>query len=216
MRIQAVIFDLDGTIADSVDLFYGFACDLAIDLGLPRPDRETVYQLMRTGQSTLTHLLPSSIPQERITAAVSTRGPEWLRRYHNETAPIPGSLTALHALHAAGRTLGIATSSGRDVPLLDRWGIRQLFAAVVGREDVTQRKPAPEVVLLCLEQIEAKAENVIYVGDSPIDIRAGKAAGVGTVGVLSGASPRPVLAVEQPDAILPSIAELPDLLASWS
>lgn len=213
VKIRAVIFDLDGTIADSVELFYGFACEVAVDLELPPPEREDVFALMRTGRSTLTHLVPATISPARVNAAFSARGAQWLRRYHDETDPIPGSVETLRRLHASGRVLGIATSSGRDVPFLQRWGVRELFSAIVGREDVEQRKPAPEVVLRCLERLEVQSEQAIYVGDSPIDIQAGRAAGVATVGVLSGASPQPVLAAEGPDAILASIAELPELLA---
>ncbi|MBI4518344.1 MAG: HAD family hydrolase [Deltaproteobacteria bacterium] len=218
LTIRAVIFDLDGTIADSVELFYGFACEIATDLDLPPPEREAVYELMRTGRSNFTQLLPGDVPQETINAAFAARGPQWLRRYHEDTRPIPGSVEALRTIHKTGLMLGIATSSGRDVPFLQRWGVRSLFAAIVGREDVVQRKPAPEVIIRCLDQMAATPSEVIYVGDSPIDIQAGKAAGVGTVGVLSGTSSRAVLAVERPDAIVQSLIELPDLLATsaWS
>lgn len=212
MTVRGIIFDLDGTIADSIELFYGFACEVAADLELPAPERETVLELMRTGRSTLTHLLPASLPPDRVSAALGARAPQWLRRYHEETDPIPGSLAALRRLHARGCALGIATSSGRDAPFLHRWGVRELFVAVIGREDVEQRKPAPDVILRCLERLEVPGSQVVYVGDSPIDIEAGKAAGVATVGVLSGASPREVLAAQRPDAILDSIVELPDLL----
>ncbi|HUI27507.1 MAG TPA: HAD family hydrolase [Candidatus Kryptonia bacterium] len=215
VTIRAVIFDLDGTIADSIDLFYGFSCDVADDLGLPRPSRDAVLDLMRSGRSALTDLLPDSIPSERVHAAFATRGPIWLQRYFDETGPIPGSLNALRALHGSGCRLGIATSSSRDVPFLARWGVRDLFAAVVGREDVTRRKPAPDVIVHCLDRIGAPAAEAVYVGDSPIDIQAGKAAGVATVGVLSGTSPKTVLAAEQPDAILDSIANLSQLLEQW-
>ena len=213
--IRAVIFDLDGTIADSIDLFYGFSCEVADDLGLSRPNRDAVLDLMRTGRSALTHLLPDSIASERVNAAFAARGPVWLQRYFDETAPVPGSLDALRALHRSGRQLGIATSSSRDVPFLARWGVRDLFAAVVGREDVERRKPAPDVIVRCLDQMAVIPADAIYVGDSPIDIQAGKAAGVATVGVLSGTSSRAVLAADQPDAIVDSVAGLLALLDAW-
>ncbi|HVN86909.1 MAG TPA: HAD family hydrolase [Candidatus Binatia bacterium] len=215
MRIRAVIFDLDGTIADSIDLFYGFACDVAADLGLAAPDREAVLDLMRTGRSTLTHLVPAEIPPDRVNAAFAARGAEWLRRYFEHTTPIPGSLDALHAVHRTGRSLGIATSSSRDVPFLARWGVRDLFSAIVGREDVERRKPAPDVIVECLQRLTVAPAEAIYVGDSPIDVQAGKAAGVCTVGVLSGTSPRGVLEGEAPDAVVDSVAELVAWLDQW-
>jgi len=215
VTIRTVILDLDGTIADSIDFFYSFSCDVARDLGLPPPDRDAVLELMGSGRSALTHLLPDTVSRERINAAFAARGPIWLRRYFDETSPIPGGLEALRTLHENGRRLGIATSSSRDVPFLARWGVRELFAAIVGREDVPRRKPAPDVIVQCLDRMGETAAGAVYVGDSPIDIQAGKAAGVATVGVLSGASPRAVLAAEQPDAILESIATLSQWLEQW-
>jgi HAD superfamily hydrolase (TIGR01509 family) len=215
VTVRTVIFDLDGTLADSVELFYGFACEVAADLALPPPARDAVYELMRTGRSTLTHLLPASLPADRVTAAFNQRAPQWLRRYFESTEPIAGVLDAVRSLHTAGFQLGIATSSARDVPFLARWGIRSLFGAIVGREDVTERKPAPEVIVQCLERLRSPAHAALYVGDSPIDIQAGRAAGVHTVGVLSGASTYAVLAAERPDAIIGSVVELPALLAQW-
>ena len=88
-----------------------------------------------------------------------------------------------------------------------------LFNGIVGREDVTHRKPHPEPVLKCLEHLRLAPHQAVYIGDSPIDIQAGKAAGVVTVGVLTGTSTDAVMRQEQADYILPSIAELPRLLA---
>jgi phosphoglycolate phosphatase-like HAD superfamily hydrolase len=64
---------------------------------------------------------------------------DWMRRYHHETEAITGSLELLRDLHARGLRLGIATSSGRALPFLDRWGVRHLFSGIVGREDVESR-----------------------------------------------------------------------------
>ena len=90
--------------------------------------------------------------------------------------------------------------------------MRHLFSGIVGREDVETRKPHPEPVLKCLGYLGLDPHEVAYIGDSPIDIRAGKAAGSYTVGVLTGTSPRDVLRSEGPDHILESVAELCKIL----
>jgi HAD superfamily hydrolase (TIGR01509 family) len=123
-----------------------------------------------------------------------------------------GCVDLLHALHARGTRLGIATSSGRALPYLDHWGVRAVFDAIVGREDVRHRKPHPEVVLRCVEKLGLEPADAAYVGDSPIDIEAGRAAGVHTIGVLTGTSSREVLAAVGPDHLLESAVELLDLL----
>ncbi len=137
---------------------------------------------------------------------------EWMHRYHHETEAIPGSIELLHDLHAQGLRLGIATSSGRALPFLDRWGVRHVFRGIVGREDVESRKPHPEPILKCLSHLALDPHEVTYVGDSIVDIRAGKAAGVSTVGVLTGTSTQAILHDEEPDHILDSVAALLHIL----
>jgi HAD superfamily hydrolase (TIGR01509 family) len=170
---------------------------------------------MRLGDAApLEKLFPLGYPDPSATLKriVDSRMNDWMRRYHHETEAIPGSLALLRDLHTRGLRLGIATSSGRALPFLDRWEVRHLFSGIVGREDVESRKPHPEPVLKCLGHLKLDPQEVIYIGDSPIDIRAGKAAGAYTVGVLTGTSPHAVLHCEDPDHILESVVGLPSIL----
>ena len=215
LRVKGVIFDVDGTLANSVGFFYEIALEVLALAGVPPVAKERVYELMRHGDAApLEKLFPLDYPDPSATLKriVDERMDEWMRRYHHETEAIPGSLAVLHDLHARGLLLGIATSSGRALPFLDRWGVRHLFSGIVGREDVESRKPHPEPVLKCLGHLELQASEVMYIGDSPIDIRAGKAAGAYTAGVLTGTSPHDVLLREDPDHILDSVVGLRNIL----
>lgn len=215
LQVKGMIFDVDGTLADSVGFFYEVALEILHLAGAPPVPRERVLALMRVGDNApLEKLFPADFPDpsatlKRITEA---RMHEWMRRYHEETEAIPGSVELLQELHGRGLQLGIATSSGRALPFLDRWGVRHLFSGIVGREDVENRKPHPEPILKCLNHLQLDPHEVVYIGDSIIDIRAGKAAGSPTVGVLTGTSPRDILHLEDPDHILDSVAELLQLL----
>ena len=213
--MRGVIFDVDGTLADSVGFFYEIALEVLELAGAPPVAKEQVYELMRLGDAApLEKLFPPDYPEPSATLKriVDSRMPEWLRRYHHETEAIPGSISLLYDLYARGLRLGIATSSGRALPFLDRWGVRRLFSGIVGREDVESRKPHPEPVLKCLGHLGLDPREVVYIGDSPIDIRAGKAAGSYTAGVLTGTSPHGVLLCEDPDHILESVAGLLSIL----
>ena len=215
LSVRGVIFDVDGTLADSVGFFYEIALEVLELAGAPPVAKEQVYELMRLGDAApLEKLFPPDYPEPSATLKriVDSRMPEWLRRYHHETEAIPGSISLLYDLHARGLRLGIATSSGRALPFLDRWGVRHLFSGIVGREDVESRKPHPEPVLKCLGHLRLDPREVVYIGDSPIDIRAGKAAGSYTAGVLTGTSPHGVLLCEDPDHILESVAGLLSIL----
>lgn len=216
LQVQGVIFDVDGTLADSVELFYDVALEVMELAKIPPMPRDEVYGLMRAGaESPLEKLFPPAYPDAAATLRriMDNHMDEWLRRYHEETRAIPGSLGLLHALHGRDFRLGIATSSGRALPFLDTWGVRHLFGTIVGREDVRHHKPHPEPVVRCLAQLRLDPSEAVYVGDSPVDIQAGKAAGVPTVGVLTGTSTAEVMRRERPDYVLPSVAELPRLLA---
>jgi len=213
--VQGVIFDMDGTLADTLDHYYGMACDFVEFAGAPPVSREYVYALMGSGDPDLMQkLFPPDFPdlEQKLRRIVRERLGIWTRRVAEETAPLEGCANLLQELHGAGYLLGIATSSGRDLPYLDSWGVRELFAAVVGREDVAQRKPHPEAILQCLSALELEPSATLYVGDSPIDIEAGRAAGVVTVGVLTGTTTREGLAAAEPDHILETAADLPSLL----
>jgi len=215
-HIKGVIFDVDGTIADSVGFFYEIALEVLSIAGVPPVEKERVYALMRVGDnSPLEKLFPPDYPDavRTMKRIFDDRMAEWMRRYHDETIAIPGSIELLHDLHACGFRLGIATSSGRALPFLDRWGVRQLFDGIVGREDVEIRKPHPEPVLKCLGHLGLAPQETVYIGDSPIDIQAGKAAGSYTIGVLTGTSPQHILHLESPDHILPSVAGLSSILS---
>ncbi len=214
-QVKGVIFDVDGTLANSVGFFYDIALEILRLAGAPAVSQEQVYALMRLGDAApLEKLFPPDFPNPSATLKriVDERMHEWMRQYHEETEAIPGSVELLHDLRAKGIQLGIATSSGRALPFLDRWGVRHLFDGIVGREDVESRKPHPEPILKCLGHLQLDPHEVAYVGDSIIDVQAGKAAGVYTIGVLTGTSPHEILHQESPDHIVESVAELFDIL----
>ena len=214
LRARGVIFDMDGTLADSVDYYYRMACEIVEAANAPPISRERVCELMGSGAPDLLRkLLPPDFPasEAKLARIVRERLPGWMRAGEG-IEPLPGCVDLLHRLHTRGHRLGIATSSGRALPYLDRWGVRPLFHAIVGREDVRRRKPHPDVVLHCLRQMGLEPDDAVYVGDSPIDIEAGRAAGLFTVGVLTGTSTRERLTRVSPDHILESAPGLLDLL----
>ncbi|MBW2000745.1 MAG: HAD-IA family hydrolase, partial [Deltaproteobacteria bacterium] len=116
-------------------------------------------------------------------------------------------------LKAGGVKVGIATTTPRkqmEVKLLPlrESGIAELFDTIITAEDAQRRKPAPDPLLECLRRMDIEPTRSMYIGDTTADIRAGKAAGMGTIGVLSGLDPYEALKREGPDLIIPSVAEL--------
>jgi pyrophosphatase PpaX len=87
--------------------------------------------------------------------------------------------------------------------------LRRFFDVTVGAEDTTRHKPNPDPLLLALERLGASADDAVYVGDSPFDIQAAKAAQVGSVAVTWGRiHSRERLEREAPDAVVDTVEEL--------
>lgn len=119
----------------------------------------------------------------------------------------------LDRLRAAGCILGVATNDG-EVPArahLKRTGILEQFAFIAGYDSGHGAKPDPGMMMAFMEQNALSPQNAAMIGDSTHDLRAGRAAGMATIGVLTGTANRFDL---EPfaDVVLPSIAQLPDWL----
>ena len=121
----------------------------------------------------------------------------------------------LAGLAGADIPMAVVTSKRREMALrtLDRCGIREYFQHVVSADDVERGKPDPEPVYLAMARLGIPAgPDVLFVGDSVFDIRAGRAAGVSTGAALWGPIEREVLAVENPDHWLGGPLDLLDLV----
>lgn len=211
---RGVLLDLDGTIADSIDFFCGLTCEILAEAGVAAPERARLVEAIALGIPPPSLFLPEDFPDREafLLRTYESRWSEWIRRYGAEIQPIPGACEAVEALHRQGLRIGLVTSSSGDLPFLERWGIRRCFDAVVNRDRVKQIKPHPEPLLSALAQLGVEAEGTWSVGDTPIDARAGRAAGVRVVGVLTGAGTEAQLRSEGVTDILSSIAELPEFL----
>jgi HAD superfamily hydrolase (TIGR01549 family) len=117
-------------------------------------------------------------------------------------------------LRERGFSLAIVTSSMTEIiiPFLEAKDLYPYFDCVLGRTEVPRLKPSPDPLLKCLQILEIPPFESVYVGDSAIDVQAGKAAGTGTVGVLTGASDLRRLRAEAPDAIVDSVRDLLTIL----
>jgi len=213
-RLRGVLLDLDGTIADSIEFFYGLACEMTRAANCASPDRAEVLDAIANGIVPHERFLPADLPDREAFLAklYLEQGPLWVERYGAETEPLAGALDAVRTLHGRGLRLAVVTSSMGELPFLDRWEVRQLFDAVVRREDVRRIKPDPESLLLALDRLGLAPHETLNVGDTPLDVRAGTAAGIETVGVLTGAGTETQLRAAGAVDVLPSLRALPDFL----
>jgi pyrophosphatase PpaX len=184
VRYPTVLFDLDGTLIDSgAMILASFRHATRTVLAREIPDAELAAQV---GGMNI---------HEQMRTFDAGRVDELVRVYREHNEPLhadlqafPGVADLLAELRAQGRQLGVVTSKRRrTVDLaLAVLPIERFFDAVVTSEETERHKPNPEPVLLALERLGADPADAAFVGDSPFDVRAGKAAGLFAVGVSWG------------------------------
>lgn len=184
MRYSTVLFDLDGTLVDSgAMILASFRHATRTVLAREIPDEELVAAV---GGTTI-HDQMRTFDAERVEELVDAYR-EHNAPLHRELEAFEGVDDLLETLAAEGRTLGIVTSKRRRTLdlALDVLGIRRFFDTVVTTDDTARHKPHPEPVLLALKRLGADPAEAAFVGDSPFDVAAGKAAGVYSAGVTWG------------------------------
>jgi pyrophosphatase PpaX len=182
----AVLFDLDGTLIDSVELIVSSARYAFSDRDGRRPtDAEWVTGL---GTPLITQFREWARDEDEVTYLVK-RYREYQMAHHDIlTRPYEGMREALGELRAEGHRAAIVTSKLNALARrgLVCTGIDDGFECIVGCDDTTKHKPDPEPVLVALDRLGIPPERAAFVGDSPFDMAAGNAAGVYTVGALWG------------------------------
>jgi pyrophosphatase PpaX len=204
-RPPPVLFDLDGTLVDSIELILQ-SMQAAI---AERPELQPTRAEWITGIGTpLVTQFRSYVEDETEVTRLMRRYRTYQTANHDRlTACYTGVLDAVHQLSERGHPLAIVTSKPTELARrsITHVGLAQYFPVIVGVESTTRHKPDPEPVRFALERLEASTDGAFFVGDSPHDIAAGNAAGVSTVAVLWGAFTREALEQARPGYILDRI-----------
>jgi pyrophosphatase PpaX len=212
VRFPVVLFDFDGTLIDSGAMILASMRHAATTvLGREIPEADLMAAVGGPGLVAQMRALD----EERVDDLVRVYR-EHNEPLHESLEPCGGIEDVLEALHLARRRLAIVTAKRHATVELAFEVLPQLrryFELVVGAEDTERHKPDPAPLLHALERLAALHEEAAYVGDSPFDVRAAKAAGVFAVAVTWGrihSAER--LAAEEPDALVHDAEELLDVL----
>lgn len=179
-RPAAVIFDLDGTLADTFDHMVAAFGDALEPLLGRRPTRGEVIATFGPGAGTEPAILGDFLG--RTDAAATERYYAAYEGGHGRVALFPGVGAALEALAAAGVPLGVMTGKSRRSALitLRALGVVDRFSAIITGDEATRAKPDPMGPLLAAQALGVNPARCVYVGDSRADIGAGRAAGMTT------------------------------------
>lgn len=209
-RWDAVLFDLDGTLADTVPLILAsYRHTMATVRGAALPDElwlETIGRPLRDAFAEF-----SDDPDEL--RLLQDTYVAFQRTVHDDmVAPLPGAREVIAELVDGGVPVAVVTSKRREMALrtLAVCGFDGAVDVLVGADDVVRGKPHPEAVRAALSGLpRAEPARCVFVGDSPYDLRAGRAAGVRTVGVTTGPFDGTRLSAEDPDHLVERLVDLP-------
>ena len=218
-RIRLICFDVDGTLSDTDDQFVARLERLLRPLRflLPRHDPQRAARWL---------VMASEAPGNFLVGIPDTLGlddeiarlMEWLNRRRPRPMKhfllIPGAREMLQALY---QRYPLAVVSARDADstklFLDQFELSGFFRVIVTGQTAPHTKPYPDPILYAAEKVGVPPEACLMVGDTTVDMRAGRAAGAQIVGVLCGFGEEPELKRRGADLILPSTADLAQALA---
>jgi pyrophosphatase PpaX len=211
--LQAALFDFDGTLVDTTEMIHQSMRHATGEvLGRHDIPRETL--LANVGQ-------PLPRQMELLDAENAEMLLESYRRHHEENhdaliAEFPGIEVSLSRLRSAGIQVAVVTSKrlvSVEMALRNFPGLRNVVDRFVTMEETTEHKPRPEPLLKGLELLGGvPKEQAVYVGDSPFDVEAAKAAGLTSVAVSWGAFSEDTLRDAGPDHLVPDVDAAVDVL----
>ena len=231
-NIRGVAFDLDGTLVDSAPGLTAAVDNALYALELPMAGEERVVTWIGNGADVLIQRALTWARQERAALRAAQGKPsvdhddipqaeqqailrKLFDRYYGEVAEeggflFPAVADTLGALHAKGLPLALVTNKPTPfvAPILASLDIAKYFTVVIGGDDVKNKKPHPEPLLLVAEKLGLAPAELLFVGDSRNDIQAAKAAGCSSIGLTYGYNYGEPISLSEPDYIFDQFNEL--------
>jgi HAD superfamily hydrolase (TIGR01509 family) len=210
MKLKAVIFDVDGTLLDSRAFIFE-AYEYALKkYGHNVPKRDVLAEQVTCSLQDAYTLIAEDGDLDLLTAAHL----EYQEKNLHHITGYSGLHDMLADLQTAGLSLGLCSSRYKNlIPSLELCEILESFDVVISGGDVAKHKPHPEGVLSAIRALDVSPKQTAMIGDSWVDIAAGKAAQVAfTIGITHGFSSRERLEQEGADYIVEYLREIPPLL----
>jgi HAD superfamily hydrolase (TIGR01509 family) len=207
--VQAVLFDVDGTLLDTTEFIYGGFDHTLAAHGYPPAERAAYARVMG---KTLVDGYVALAPGCDADLLIETHR-AWQAVNLHLSVPYPDAVQVLRTLRDAGLRLAAITTRSRrtSVRTIEQAGLADYLDLILSFEDVPAIKPDPAPLLIALERLEVPPAAAVMVGDTDADILAGRAAGIRTVGVTYGFHGAEVLAAG-PDVTVDRLGDLLGIL----
>jgi pyrophosphatase PpaX len=211
---QAVLFDVDGTLVDSLEMIVrGLGDTYERYLG-ERPPRDEILRLIGMPLSKQLAHFGRSVPNQAELEEMTAYTLERYAAHKEHTRPFDAAVETLRHCHEMGAKTALVTSKN-DVELegflKDFEGTPYVHATVCA-SDIVHPKPAPDAALLACEKLDVEPSQAVFIGDSIYDMRCALDAGCAAIAVAYGAAQRDALLDEQPNLLL----DTPEELLAWA
>lgn len=212
-KLKLIVFDWDGTLADSVSQIVACKQSLARQYGLPLPSEVVVRQVLgRPFEQAMAHCFPTANPMRLHQLSETFHA--LMQQAVDPARLFPGANVMLHGLKRRGFKLAIATAKDRRElnQALQYHALADLFdATCCGKE--YQEKPQPAMLNYLLDYFQVQPMECVMIGDTTTDLLFAANAGVNAVGVTFGAHSQTELAALKPMALIHAWSQLPTLIA---
>jgi phosphoglycolate phosphatase len=209
-----VIFDLDGTLIDSrLDLAHAVNAT-RVHMGMGPLDHELIYSYVGNGAPVLIRRALGPEPSDAEVQRALTYFLGWYREHKLDyTCLYPGVAEALEAIARTGSRMAVLTNKPVNISreIVRGLGIDSYFFQVYGGNSFEQKKPHPVGIDTLREEADTTAERTLMVGDSSVDIRTARNAGVASAGCTWGFQPE-TLVTDPPDWLIENMTELPAIV----
>ena len=213
-RYNTIIFDMDGTLLDTLQDLADSVNYALIKHGYPVKTLGDIKKFVGNGMERLMTLsVPGGQNNKNFTNCFQYFKKHYQFNMQNKTTPYTGILELLSILHKNDYKLAVVSNKkDKAVKELTRNNFGEYITISIGERDNINRKPSPDSVYMALNELGSIKEKVIYVGDSEVDVQTARNAGILSVGVTWGFRDRILLESEVPDFIIDHPWELLDVL----
>lgn len=213
MDVLSIIFDLDGTLLDTLRGLTETTNHVMQECNFPEHSSNSIKQFVGDGmRSLITRAAPGGTSMESIEKCCRLFEKHYAENWQSNCCPYDGISAMLTALEKQEIPLAILSNKPHlfTQMFVDHFFPQGTFQHVYGQRDGFEKKPDPEVAIEIAKELGVTTEYILFVGDSGVDIQTGKNAGMKTAGVTWGFRSREELLLHKPDILLNHPSELFD------
>ncbi len=213
--IKGIIFDLDGTLLNTIEDLADSLNQALEEVNQPTHAHDVIQSFIGNGMYRLVELaLNEKASSQEIEHVLTLFKKNYAQRYTNKTIPYPDVQYVVEQVKRLGYKLGVCSNKANQYvkPLIEMHFKADTFDFILGEVDYIPRKPDPAMALEVSENLELKPHECLFVGDSIVDIKTAQAAKIPVCAVTYGFNDKTALLKEQPDYIVDDALSLLDLI----